>query len=87
MANLYPPLTSPGNKTRFIQIVKHGIDKEITVNGAVYNRPMPANPVLHELDIAQIATFIYNKWGTETTYTPIDSVKRALREFPENDQR
>lgn len=87
MANLYPPLHFLGDKTRFIQIVKHGIDKEITVNGVSYHRPMPANSGLTELDIAEITTFVYNKWGKETAYTPIDSVKKALRDFRSNDLR
>jgi mono/diheme cytochrome c family protein len=87
MANLYPPLHFPGDKARFIQIIKHGIDTEISVNGVTYHRPMPANPNLTELDIAEITTFIYNKWGKESTYTPIDTVKKALREFATSDRR
>lgn len=87
MANLYPPLHFLRDKVRFIRIVRHGLDGEITVNGTSYNRPMPANPGLTDLDIAEITTFVYNKWGKETTYTPIDSVKKALREFPGKDSR
>jgi cytochrome c551 len=87
MANLYPPLHFPGDKGRFIQIVKHGLDGEITVNGTTYNRAMPPNPGLTDLTIAEITTFIYNKWGEQTVYTPIDTVKKVLREFPEKDLR
>jgi len=39
------------------------------------------------LEIAQITTYIYNRWGEENTYTRIDSVKRALDIFPETDLR
>lgn len=81
MANLYPSLHFPKEKERFIRIVKHGMDGEIEVNGQVYNRPMPANPRLTDLEIAQITTFIYNNWGGESVYTPIDSVRKALRGF------
>ncbi len=87
MASLYPPLHFLQDKGRFIQIVKHGLDGEISVNGILYNRPMPANPGLTDLEIAEITTFVYNKWGTETAYTPIDSVKKSLREFRTNDRR
>ncbi|GAA4437568.1 hypothetical protein GCM10023091_16980 [Ravibacter arvi] len=87
MANLYPPLHFPGDKKRFIQIVKHGLEGEITVNGVSYNRPMPANPGLQELDIAEITTYVYNKWGKETSYTPIDTVKKTLRDFKQSDLR
>ncbi len=85
MANLYPPLHFPKGKERFIQIVKHGMDGETEVNGQVFNRPMPANPGLTDLDIAEISTFVYNKWGGEDVYTPIDSVKKALRKFSEKE--
>ncbi|ODS79252.1 MAG: hypothetical protein ABS46_16065 [Cytophagaceae bacterium SCN 52-12] len=81
MANLYPPLHFPKDKGRFIQVARHGIDGEIEVNGQVYNRPMPANPMLTDLEIAEITTFIYNSWGGESVYTPIDSVRSALRKF------
>lgn len=87
MANLYPPLHAPGDKARFIQIIKHGIDQEIIVDGIVFNRPMPGNAGLADLDIAEITTFVYNKWGKEDTYTSIDSVKKVLREFPAVDRR
>ncbi len=78
MANLYPPLHYLGLKDRFICIVKNGISEEITVNGVSYNRPMPANPKLTDLEIAEITTYVYNTWGEETAYTRIDSVKAAL---------
>lgn len=87
LVNLYPPLHFLRGKNRLIQIVKHGIDKEIEVNGVTYHRPMPANLNLTDLEIAQITTYIYNRWGEENTYTRIDSVKRALDIFPETDLR
>ncbi len=59
-------------------VIKNGLSGEIEVNGKKYNRPMPANQRMADIDIATIATFVYNKWGKDTTYIPIDSVKAAL---------
>jgi len=87
LVNLYPPIHPPGDKKRFIQIAKYGIDKEITVDGVTYNRPMPANLNLTNLEIAEIATFVYNKWGDDKAYTPIDTVRKVLDLFPETDLR
>nr|WP_255742859.1 cytochrome c [Belliella calami] len=69
LGKLIPPLkgsdymeNEPGKTVR---IIKHGLKGEITVNGQVYNQPMPANPNLTNMEIAQIVTYIYNIWGNE----------------------
>lgn len=82
MASLYPPLKASeflNNKKNFICITKNGMAGEIQVNGKTYNRPMPANPRLTDIEIAEIVTYVYNTWGNETAYTPTDSVSQALR--------
>ncbi|GAB2797516.1 hypothetical protein GCM10027275_48740 [Rhabdobacter roseus] len=81
LANLYPPLASAdylSDKQRFICITKNGLSGEITVDGKVYDRPMPANPKLTDIDIAEIATYVYTTWAKDSTYTPIDTVTQAL---------
>ena len=50
----------------------------MTVNGKNFDRPMPANPALKELEIAEITTYLYNTWGKETSITTIDTVEKAL---------
>ena len=69
LGKLIPPLkgsdymeNDPGKTVR---IIKHGLRGEITVNGQLYNQPMPANPNLTNMEIAQIVTYIYNIWGNE----------------------
>ncbi len=81
LANLYPPLQGSeylGRKAEFICISKNGLAGEIQVAGKTYNRPMPANPRLTDIEIAEITTYVYNTWGQETTYTPTDSVTKIL---------
>jgi len=43
--------------------MKHGKEGEVLVNGKKFNKPMPGIPVLTDLEIAEIATYIYNTWS------------------------
>lgn len=81
LGDLYPPLNRKDplpSKELFACIVKFGISDKLVIDGKTYERSMPANPTLTELDIAEIATYIYNKWGTDTTYTNIYDIKSGL---------
>lgn len=81
LGDLYPPLNRKDplpSKELFACIVKNGISEKLTIDGKVYERTMPPNPGLTELDIAEIATYIYNKWGNDTTYTNIYDIKRGF---------
>ena len=42
--------------------MKYGMKNEITVNGNSYHQRMPGVASLTELELAEIATFIYNSW-------------------------
>jgi mono/diheme cytochrome c family protein len=81
LGDLYPPLNRKDplpSKELFACIVKNGISEKLVIDGKTYERTMPGNPGLTDLDIAEIATYIYNKWGTDTTYTNIYDVKIGL---------
>ncbi|MPR32182.1 c-type cytochrome [Cytophagaceae bacterium SJW1-29] len=81
LADLYPPLresTYLSRKNDLICITKNGLSGKIKVGSKTYNRPMPANPKLTDIEIAEIVTYVTNTWGKETNYTPIDSVTAAL---------
>jgi cytochrome c551 len=84
LAGLYPPLANSDylkkNKASIICAIKHGQADTIVVNGKKYYQPMPANPKLEGLDIAEITTYIFNKWGDETVITDIKTVEKALKE-------
>jgi mono/diheme cytochrome c family protein len=81
MANLYPPLAGSeylADKEKFVCISRYGQSGEITVAGKTYNRPMPANPQLKDLEIAEIATYVYTTWGKDSTYTDTGWVTKVL---------
>ena len=79
--NLYPAIAGSDflkNKERVIYIIKNGLSGEILVNGKNFNQPMPANNQLTNLDIAEVITYIYNEWNSETKITDIKEVEKVL---------
>jgi hypothetical protein len=42
--------------------MKYGMKNEITVNGQSYHQRMPGVASLTVLELAEIATYIYNSW-------------------------
>lgn len=80
LENLYPAIALEHlkNKEQVICWIKYGIHQPMTVNGKNFDRPMPANPSLKELEIAEITTYLYNTWGNETSITTVDTVEKAL---------
>lgn len=87
LGKLIPPLREADyfktNRHRSIWIMKHGKVGEIVVNGQVYNQAMPANPNLSPLELAQIATYLYNSWGMSEGVIDAPQVERYLRTSPE----
>lgn len=83
LKDLYPPLAGSdflADKELVICLIRNGMSGEIKVNGKVYNQPMPANKQLYQLDIAELTTYIYNKWGNSKEITDVNTVKKTLRE-------
>ncbi len=81
LQNLYPPIAGSDylkDKEKVIYIIKNGLSGEILVNGKKYNQPMPGNNQLTNLDIAEIATYIYNEWNGETKITEVKEVEKVL---------
>jgi mono/diheme cytochrome c family protein len=62
-----------------ICMMKKGRNGEMIVNGSMYNKPMPGVPMLTELEIAEIATYIYNSWGHEKGIIEIREVNKLLQ--------
>ena len=63
---------------RTIRIIKYGIEGDISVNGIIYKQPMPPNPQLTNLEISEIATYIYNVWGHQEGLIPVEKVMEYL---------
>lgn len=87
MSNLYPPIAGSPillDKARVAHIIKYGMSDTIMVNGRKFSRPMPPNPKLTEIEIAELVSFVSMKWGKDSVYTPIDFVRKALVESGRN---
>ncbi|CCH53765.1 nitrite reductase (NO-forming) [Fibrisoma limi BUZ 3] len=78
---LYPPLAGSDylvNKNSVICLIRYGQQGPIVVNGKTYNRPMPAQLQLSDLEVAELMTYIYNEWGGETKVTDVKTVSPIL---------
>ena len=86
LAKLFPPLNQSdyldNNIEGVICIIRNGMKGAIVVNGVEFNQPMPANPKLTALEIAEITTYIYNSWGRAEGLTSVKDVEKVLKTCP-----
>lgn len=85
LAALYPPLAGSDylvNKNTVICLIRNGQRGPIVVNGKAYNRVMPAQLQLSDLEVAELTTYLYNKWGKETTISGVKEVSKVLAGCP-----
>ena len=79
----FPPIKSSDfmgqNFDKVICLMQNGTSGEIIVNGVSYNQPMPGVIELTALEVAEIATYIYNTWGHEHGYIDVKSVNKILQ--------
>ncbi|GAB3648882.1 hypothetical protein GCM10028791_13380 [Echinicola sediminis] len=84
LGQLIPPLKNADYMSedvgRTVNIIKNGLKGEITVNGIGYNQPMPGNPHLSNLEIAEIATYIFSVFGNSEKLIDANAVKKYLEE-------
>ncbi|MCB0493216.1 MAG: cytochrome c [Cyclobacteriaceae bacterium] len=84
---LYPPLDESDymeeNLSEVICLIKNGKSGELMVNGQQYNQPMPGIPTLTDLEIAEIATFIYNSWSHDEGIIEVQQVTKMLQKCKE----
>lgn len=80
LAGLYPPIAKEylKDKAALACMMRNGMAGKMVVEGKVYNRVMPGNLTLKDLEIAEIATYLGSRWNNERTITTTDSVKSAL---------
>jgi mono/diheme cytochrome c family protein len=65
---------------KVICIIKNGINGELVVNGKSFNKAMPGIPTLTDLEIAEIATYIYNSWEHAYGIVEVRDVSGILTE-------
>lgn len=82
LADLYPPLKDSdymeNNFEEVICIIRNGRQGEIVVNGKTYNQVMPPLNMLTDLEVAEIATYIYNSFGHERGLISVNQVSDLL---------
>jgi mono/diheme cytochrome c family protein len=82
LRRLIPPLAQSdymlSDVNRTLCLIKNGLQGPIVVNDTSYNQMMPANEALRDIEIAQIATYIYNQWGHAEGFIPTTRVAEAL---------
>jgi cytochrome c551 len=87
LGRLYPPLAQSdymnANFEEVICLMKYGKQGEIIVNGKSYNKAMPGIPSLTELEIAEIATYIYTKWDGSQRLVETQEVGKILEKCNE----
>ncbi|MEX2512992.1 MAG: c-type cytochrome [Cyclobacteriaceae bacterium] len=81
-----PPLRNTdwvsGNKERLINLVLHGMDGEIKVNGELYDNVMPAHQFLNDDQIATVLTYIRQNFENNASEISIDMVNKARQASP-----
>lgn len=79
---IYPPLKNSDylleNRNEVICLMRNGKSGELFVNGRNFNMKMPAMPSLSDLEIAEIATYIYNTWGNDQGIIDVSDVTAVL---------
>src|SRR6266487_1306535 len=76
----FPPLDSSewvnGDKKKLIEVVLNGLNKPITVNGKPYNNLMPQHSFLRDEDIAQVLTYIRQRFNNNSDSVMPGEVKK-----------
>ncbi|HZI24378.1 MAG TPA: cytochrome c [Chryseolinea sp.] len=82
LGKLYPPLDTSDYMSdslgKVLCLIRYGKSGEIIVNGKSYNQPMPGIAELTDLEIAEIATYIYNSWTHQKGIIDVKETSKAL---------
>jgi cytochrome c551 len=83
LAKLYPPLKGSdyllANKQKVICGIRHGQKGPITVNGVEFNMEMPPIPNITDLEIAEIATYVYTEFADSVQIVTIHEIEQIMR--------
>jgi cytochrome c551 len=90
LGRVYPPLDSSdymaNNFNEVICLMENGKRGPLMVNGIEFNQPMPGVPTLTDLEVAQIATYIYNTWTHNKGMIDVKDVSVILQKCDSLDQ-
>jgi cytochrome c551 len=87
LGRLYPPLQASDfvdkNFTDVICIMRNGKKGKLIVNGKDFNQTMRGVASLTDLEIAEIATYIYNTWGNQRGIVNVKEATEILKNCAE----
>lgn len=79
---VYPPLNTSDymdeNFEKVLCLMKYGLTEPITVNGKSFVQPMPGVVTLTDLEVAEIATYIYNSWDHNRGIVDVTEASRVI---------
>jgi mono/diheme cytochrome c family protein len=82
LGRVYPPVNQSdfidNNFEKVVCIIKYGVQGELMVNGKVYNQAMPALPQLSDIEVAEIATYLYNNFGRDRGIVDVKQATKIL---------
>jgi cytochrome c551 len=83
LQRLYPPLAKADflvtNMDLSICMVRNGYKDPLTINGVEYTQVMPEFQELSSLEIAEVMTYIGNKWGNKSGFIEVNQVQQVLQ--------
>ena len=79
---IYPPLDTSdymrNNVRGVLCLIRNGKSGELSVNGKSFNQKMPGVANLSDLEIAEIATYIYNSWSHDVGIIDVKEASKIL---------
>lgn len=79
---LFPPLDTSDfmdkNLDEVLCIMRYGKSTPTVVNGKTFEQPMQGISSLTDLDVAEIATYIYNTWSHKRGIVRVDEVSQKM---------
>lgn len=78
LPGVFPPLAGAdwvlGDEKILINILLHGVNGEMVVNGVTYKGAMPAWNSLSDAELAGVLTYIRQEWGNKATEISAEAV-------------
>lgn len=83
LARLIPPLANADylkslSVSELTCLIRFGQNDTITVNGVIYDRPMPANELITEVELTALVNYLRLEWGNATLKLSHPAVMSAL---------
>ena len=83
LARLYPPLKNSdyiiSHKAEVICGIRYGQKGDLMVNGILFNQEMPPNAILTDLEIAEIATYVFTEFADSVQIITLNEIAEIMQ--------